>query len=555
MRWRRWTVRAGLLSVGVSFALGFWAQAVQAQEPGDEPQETQEAPAASAASSGAQKASAAPTNPQTGPAGATPQPKPEPEKPPVVTHHQIQVNGRTLKYTATAGLMPIQNAEGETQAHIFFIAYTLDNPPPQRPLTFAFNGGPGSASVWLHLGVIGPRRVKLLPQGGMPPPPFELIDNDQTWLDQTDLVFIDPVGTGYSRAVKPELGKNFWSVQGDIQSVGEFMRLYLSRNQRWNAPLFLAGESYGTTRAAGLSGYLMSHGIALDGIVLVSTVLNFETLEFARGNDLPYLLYLPTYAATAWYYKRLSPDLQQQDLSKTLEEVKAWAATDYAAALAKGDALSPAERSAVIDRLARYTGLSKTYMDESNLRVEQGHFCAELLRDEKRIVGRLDSRFVGTNASGVSEAADYDPSEAGIRPPFTSMFNNYVRQELGYKSDVEYYILGGGVRGWEWFPSHPGYSEQGYTNVSPALREALVKNPYMRLFMAMGYFDLATPFFAAEYTLDHLGLDPKLRSNVSTGYYQAGHMVYIDSESLAKLKHDISGFIAGALHPSTVANP
>jgi len=548
MRWWRWTVRAGLLSAGIWFALGLGAQAARAQEPESEPPEA----ATTSTESGGQRAGAASPNAQ---AGQAQKPKEEPEKPPVVTHHEIQVGGRTLKYTATAGLMPIRSAEGETQAHIFFIAYTLDNPPPHRPLTFAFNGGPGSASVWLHLGVIGPRRVKLLPQGGMPPPPFELIDNDQTWLDQTDLVFIDPVGTGYSRPVKPELGKNFWSVQGDIQSVGEFMRLYLSRNQRWDAPLFLAGESYGTTRAAGLSGYLMSHGIALNGIVLVSTVLNFETLDFARGNDLPYLLYLPTYAATAWYYKRMPPDLQQQDLSQVLAEVKAWAATDYATALAKGDALSPAERSAVIDRLARYTGLSKTYVDESNLRVEQGHFCAELLRDDKRIVGRLDSRFVGTNASGVSEAAEYDPSEAGIRPPFTSMFNNYVRQDLGYKSDVEYYIMGGGVRGWEWFPSRPGYSEQGYADVSPALREALVKNPYMKLFMAMGCFDLATPFFAAEYTLDHLGLDPKLRSNVSTGYYQAGHMVYIDSESLAKLKRDVSGFMAGALHPSAVANP
>jgi carboxypeptidase C (cathepsin A) len=541
---------AGLCTMAAAMLASSWAGRVaRAQEPDESaPQQMTSAPAP------AERPGAAAPNGAT--AAKAPEKKEEPEAPPTVTHHEIHINGRTLKYTATAGLMPIKNADGETHAHIFFIAYTLDNPPAHRPLTFAFNGGPGSASVWLHLGVIGPRRVKLLPQGGMPPPPFELVDNDQTWLDQTDLVFIDPVGTGYSRPVKPEYGREYWSVQGDIQSVGEFIRLYLSRNSRWNAPLFLAGESYGTTRAAGLSGYLVAHGIALNGIVLVSTVLNFETLEFARGNDVPYILYVPTYTSTAWYHKKLPPDLQQRDLPGLLAEVKAWAGTDYAAALAQGDSLAPAARDAVIDRLARYTGLPKAYIDESNLRIEQEHFCAELLRDQKLIVGRLDSRFTGSNALGVSEGTDYDPSESGIRPPFTSMFNNYVRDELGYKSDVEYYILGGGLRGWEWLPSRPGFGGgQGYANVSPALRDAFVRNPYMKLFMAMGYFDLATPFYAAEYTLDHLGLDPKLHANISTGYYNAGHMVYIDSDSLTKLKRDIAGFMAGALQPGTVTNP
>ncbi|HUI42108.1 MAG TPA: peptidase S10 [Terriglobia bacterium] len=535
-------------SVGLPlFVLGLsWATSVPARA--QEPEAAQRPGAARvAAPEGAEKGNA------SAPPGAPAKPKEEPEQPPVVTHHEIHINGRGLKYTATAGLMPIKNAEGETEAHIFYIAYTLDNPPTHRPLVFAFNGGPGSASVWLHLGVIGPRRVKLLPEGGMPRPPFELVDNEYTWLEQADLVFIDPVGTGYSRPVKPDLGKKFWSVQGDIESVGEFIRLYLSRNERWNAPLFLAGESYGTTRAAGLSGYLIEHGVALNGILLVSTVLNFETLEFARGNDLPYVLYLPSYTSTAWYHKKLAPDLQQQDLTKTLAEVKAWAGTDYAAALARGDALSPDERAAVIDKLSRYTGLSKTYVDEANLRVDEPHFCAELLRDQKLIVGRLDSRFTGMNASGVSERTEYDPSEAGIRPPFTSMFDNYVREELGYKSDVEYYILGGGVHGWEWLQNQRGYGGQGYADVGPSLREAFVKNPYMKLFVAMGYFDLATPFFAAEYTLDHLGLNPKLHGNISTGYYDAGHMVYIDSPSLAKLKQDVSSFVAGALQ--TAAAP
>lgn len=467
----------------------------------------------------------------------------EDDKPPVVTHHELHVHGASLKYTATTGMMPISDDDGNTEAHIFFIAYTLDNPPNAgaRPLTFCFNGGPGSSSVWLHMGAIGPRKVKLMPDGDMPHPPFELEDNQDTWLDQTDLVFIDPVGTGYSRAMKKELGKKFWSVQGDIASVGQFIRLYLSRNERWMSPLFLAGESYGTTRAAGLSGYLVNNGIAVNGIVLVSTVLNFETLEFTQGNDLPYVLYLPNYAATAWYHKKLSPDLEQQDVAKILPEVEQWASNEYALALAKGDGISPAERQSVIDHLSRYTGLPKSYIDQANLRVKQWEFCKELLRDQNRTVGRLDSRFEGIDESGISEAPNYDPSEAVIRPPFTSVFNNYVRADLGYKTDRQYYILGGGLRGWDW-----GSAGQGFPNVSPQLRTAFVKNKYMKVFVAEGYYDLATPFYAVEYTLAHLGLDHALRGNITTGRFEAGHMVYIDAKSLDKLRQEVASFMKSA---------
>jgi carboxypeptidase C (cathepsin A) len=471
--------------------------------------------------------------------------KEPPEEPPVVTHHEIRVQGRLLKYTATTGTLPIRNAEGKTEAHIFFIAYTLDNPPNagRRPLMFSFNGGPGSSSVWLHMGAIGPKRVQLLPAGEMPPPPFQVEDNQYTWLDQTDLVFIDPVGTGYSRPVKKELGKKFYGVKGDIESVGEFIRLYLTRYERWGSPLFLVGESYGTTRAAGLSGYLIDHGIALNGIVLVSSVLNFETLEFATGNDLPYVLYLPSYTAAAWFHKKLPPDLQSQPLPKILPEVEQWASASYAEALAKGDSLTSAERQAVIERLSRYTGLKKNYLDDANLRVKQGQFCKELLRDEKLTMGRLDSRFTGMDASGVAERPEYDPSEAAVRPPFTAAFNNYVRTELGYKSDKRYYILGRLFKQWEW-----GSAAEGYPDVSPALRSALVKNRYMKVFVASGHFDLATPFYATQYTLAHLGLASSLRGNITTGEYDAGHMMYIRDESLAKLKRDVSAFLKNALH-------
>ena len=461
---------------------------------------------------------------------------------PVVTKHTINVNGTRLAYTATTGFMPIKNAVGETEAHIFFMAYTLDGVPnpTERPLMFSFNGGPGSSSVWLHLGALGPRRVKMLDSGEMPPPPYQVVDNPHTWLDQADLVFIDPVGTGYSRATKPELAAKFFGLQGDLASVGEFIRMYLTRYGRWSSPLFLVGESYGTTRASGLAGYLIDRGVAFNGIILVSTVMNFQTLLFAQGNDLPYILILPSYAATAWYHKRLPADLQQQDLRKVLSEVEAWAAGDYTTALGKGDRLTAAERQAVIERLSRYTGLNKSFIDNANLRVDLPHFDKELLRDQRRSVGRLDSRFKGVDASGVSERPDSDPSNNAIRPPYTAAFNGYVRTELGFKSDLEYYILGGGIGRWDFGVNN------GYADTSEMLRNAFAKNPYLKLFVACGYYDMATPYFAAEYTLNHMNLDAGQRVNIRLEYYEAGHMMYIDTRMLAKLKQDVAAFIKSA---------
>jgi carboxypeptidase C (cathepsin A) len=461
--------------------------------------------------------------------------------PPSITKHEIKVGGRTLRYTVTTGLMPLKSIAGETEARVFYMAYTIDNPGPvaQRPLMFSFNGGPGSSSVWLHLGALGPRRVQMLADGEMPPPPFQLVDNEQTWLDFTDIVFIDPVGTGYSRAAKPELANKFFGLQGDIQSVGEFIRLYLSRNNRWMSPLFLVGESYGTTRASGLSGYLIERGIAFNGIMLISTIMNFQTARFARGNDLPYVLFLPSYTAIAWYHKRLAPDMQS-DLRKTLDEVERWAATDYTVALAKGDRLTQPERQEVIDRLNRYTGLDKRFIDNSDLRIEIQRFDKELLRDQKRTVGRLDGRFKGLDALAVSETPDFDPSLAAIRPPYTATFNNYVRSELGFKSDLEYYILGGGVGRWDFG------ADNSYADTSESLRSAFAKNPYMKLFVASGYYDLATPYFATRYTLGHMGLDPSLQGNVTTTFYEAGHMMYIEQNSLAQLKRDAAAFVQNA---------
>src|SRR5881394_3760314 len=471
-------------------------------------------------------------------------PTPTPEEPPVVTHHSITVGGKELKYTATTGMMPIKNRDGETEARMFFVAYTLDGVEnrSQRALTFSFNGGPGSASVWLHMGCIGPRRVPMNADGTMPPPPYHLVDNQQTWLDQSDLVFIDPVGTGYSRALNPQTASRFFGLQGDIESVGEFIRMYLVRYERWTSPLFLAGESYGTTRASALSGYLIGRGVAFNGIVLISTIMNFETTDFAAGNDLPYIMYLPSYAATAWYHKKLPPDLQSKSVQQIVSEVEQWAANDYALALGKGDRLTGQERQDVIAKLSRYIGLSQSFLDDANLRVSLNLFRKELLRNEKRSIGRLDARFKGYDASYATDSPDFDASEAAIRPPYTSTFNNYVRTELNYKSDLEYYILGGGITSqWNWGTNN------GYVDTSVALRNALAKNPYLKVFVAMGYYDMATPYFAVDYTLHHISLDPMLLRNFSTGYYEAGHMMYIDEKSLTRLRADIGKFIQDSM--------
>ena len=486
------------------------------------------------------------TTPAGQPAGAPARaqaqasPSPSPEESPVVTKHEIRAGTRVLRYTATTGMMPIRNREGETEARMFFMAYTLDDGGnrSRRPLTFAFNGGPGSASVWLHLGAIGPKRVRMNSDGTMPAPPYELVDNDLTWLTGSDLVFIDPVGTGYSRAARPDLAQRFFGLSGDIESVGEFIRMYLTRFERWTSPLFLAGESYGTTRASALSEYLIQRGIAFNGIVLISTIMNFETTNFAAGNDLPYAMYLPSYAATAWYHKKLPPDLQSKTVQQVVAEVEQWAAGDYLIGLQKGDLLSQQERQDLINKLARYTGLETRFIDNANLRVNLNLFRKELLRNEKRSIGRLDSRFKGYDANLATDSPEFDASETAIRPPYTSTFNNYVRSELGYKSDLEYYILGGGITSpWNWGTNN------SYVDTSVALRTALARNPYLKVFVAMGYYDMATPYFAAHYTLHHISLDPTLLRNISTGYYEAGHMMYIDEKSLSKLHADVEKFM------------
>ncbi len=476
---------------------------------------------------------------------AAPRPaaSPEREEPPVVTKQSIIVGGRQLNYTTTTGFMPIKNAvSGETEARIFYIAYTLDNAPKNRPLMFSFNGGPGSASVWLHLGALGPKRIKMLDDGMMPPPPYEMEVNQSTWLTETDLVFIDPVGTGYSRAARPELASKFFGINGDIESVGEMIRMYLGRNDRWMSPMFLVGESYGTTRAAGLSNWLFEHGVALNGIALVSSVLNFQTIRFADNNDLPLILILPSYTATAWYHKKLPPSMQSKTLAQVTQEARNFAGGEYAAAMMKIDTLSPAERNALATKFSNLTGLSKDFIEQNNFRVELGEFNKELLRSERRTTGRLDSRFKGIDRDAAGDTTGGDPSMSAIRPPYTAAFNDYVRRELGYRSDVEYFILGGGITA----PWNYNVTNQ-YADTSMPMKDAMSKNPYMKILVAQGYYDMATPFYAAEYTISALNLDPALRKNISFEYYESGHMMYIEINSLKKLKSDVAALIANSL--------
>ena len=459
---------------------------------------------------------------------------------PVVTQHTLQLGGTTLHYTATAAQMPLKNATGETEAHIFYVAYTLDGGDPgKRPLTFAFNGGPGAASLWVHIGAMGPRKVKLMPNGNMPPPPYHMVDNPYTWLDQTDLVFIDPVGTGYSRAKTQEIAHRMNGVQGDLQSVGEFIRMYLVHNNRELSPLFLAGESYGTFRAAGLAGYLIDRGIAFNGVTLMSTTLNLETI-WSRSDDLVYALELPTYAADAWYHKRVAADLQRKDLKAFLKEVETFAMGEYSTALNKGDELPVAERKAVIDKLVRYVGLESRYVDESNLRFDVAHFSRELLRDKHQTIGRLDGRLAGPSSLNVGETSEYDPSSTLTIPPFTAVYTSYLVSDLNYKTDLFYYVSGG-VMPWDYGV------QNGFGDTSSLLRNAFTKNPYMKVMVAAGYFDLATPYFAAEYTFNHMGLNAEMHKNIIWNFYQSGHMMYIDDDAHAKLKHDITEFMSSAM--------
>ena len=459
------------------------------------------------------------------------------------TQHSVTVGGQAIAYTARAGTMVLKDEDGTPRANFFFVSYTRDGADPaRRPVTFTFNGGPGSSSVWLHMGAVGPKRVAYRDdEGHAALPPYRLVDNEDSLLDVSDLVFIDPVTTGFSRAIPFKDANKFHGVNADIESVGEFIRLWTTRYSRWSSPKFLMGESYGTTRAAGLSGWLQNQGVYPNGIILVSSILNFGTTSFDSGNDLAYQLFLPTYTAIAWYHKRLPADLQSGGVDAATREAEAFALGPYSHALMQGDSISDAERRDTIQKLARLTGLPPDFIDRANLRVRIDRFDKELLRSERRTVGRLDGRFVGIDKDSAGESPEFDPSYAAIFGEYTAVFNDYVRRDLKYETDAAYEILTGKVRPWSYDTTNNRYLDVGET-----LRGAMSQNPYLRVFVANGYYDLATPFAATRYTFARMQLDPEVRKNVSMDFFEGGHMMYIDRKAHAKLKKDLADFIRNA---------
>jgi carboxypeptidase C (cathepsin A) len=470
--------------------------------------------------------------------------KPAPQEKSSRTQHSITLDGQRIPYTATAGTILLKDEEGTPKATVFSIAYTRDGvkDPGSRPVTFSFNGGPGSASVWVHMGAFGPKRVERDAEGMSLKPPGRLIDNDLSILDETDLVFIDPVATGYSRTAPGQDAKQFHGVRQDVESVGEFIRLWVTRNQRWASPKFIAGESYGTTRAAGLARFLDErYGMQLNGLVLISSVLNWQNQEFHTGNDMPYIIHLPTYAATAWYHKKLAPELQR-DLRATLREVEEFSRTEYALALLEGDRLSPERRKEIAAKVARYSGLSTDYVERTNLRIDIYRFVKELLRGEGKTVGRIDTRFTGRDLDAAGESFEYDPSMASVTGPYVTMLNDYLRRELKFEDDLIYEFSNRKVHPWD-------YGEFGnqYLNMAEYLRQAMVRNPDLKVLLTAGYYDLATPYFDSFLTVDHLGLPPELRDNVRITTYEAGHMMYIRAADHRKLKQDMVEFLQEAM--------
>ncbi|HKV11411.1 MAG TPA: peptidase S10 [Thermoanaerobaculia bacterium] len=479
------------------------------------------------------------------PSLALPVPEPAVEEKLSRTQHVVTLDGERISYTATAGTLVLRAEDGKPRASVFHIAYTKDGVknPAERPVTFAFNGGPGGAAIWVHLGAFGPKRVDLDPEGFPLPPPGRLVENAESILDRTDLVFVDPVSTGFSRAAPGVDPKDFHGLENDIESMAEFIRLWITRNGRWGSPKFLAGESYATTRVAGLSEHLVTrHGMRLNGVILLSVVLNHQDHRFNVGNDMPYITFLPTYTAAAWYHKKLPPELSG-DLHSTLKEVEKFAVEEYGPALLMGDWLPADRRQQVAEKLARYTGLSVDYVLLSNLRVEHARFCKELLRDQRQTIGRIDVRFTGTDLDAVGEIHEFDPSLTRLDAPFLETALDYLHRELGYREDenLVYERISQKVFPWH-FPNHEGR----YPNMAENLRQAMMKNPDMQVLIVSGHYDLATPYFAAEYSVAHMGLPEADRKRVHFAYYDSGHMQYIRREDHRKLKRDVAEFIRNA---------
>jgi carboxypeptidase C (cathepsin A) len=454
---------------------------------------------------------------------------PPPEEKSSVTHHSARIGGQQISYTATAATYVIRSDDGAPKATMFYVAYTKDGADAgKRPVSFVYNGGPGSASLFTHMGM-GPRRVALTPDGHGMAAPYELVDNEDSFLDATDLVFVDAISTGYSRPAAGENAAQFHGIIEDANWFADFIYQYLTRNQRWASPKYLIGESYGTTRSAELAGVLeQRHEIYLNGIALVSSVA-FS----AWGSDDRFEYFLPTFITTAWYHHLLAPDLQGLSLEQVAQKARDFAHGDYAAALQKGDRLTDAERQKIVQEIAHYTGLTTKYVEQTNLRISSFRWFKELERDKRLTIGRLDSRFEGMDADAAGERNEYDPSEASYEGAFVATFHDYVRRDLKWDSDM-YYTVTANVRPWD---------QTGDTQVAEVLRSAMTHQTHLKVLVVCGYYDVATPFDGIEHTVAHMNLEPSVRKNVSFAYYAAGHMMYIDDKERHKLHKDIDDFI------------
>jgi carboxypeptidase C (cathepsin A) len=457
------------------------------------------------------------------------------------SRHSVSVGGRTIPYTATAGTLTIRDDDGKPIASMFYVAYVADRAKgeAERPVTFLYNGGPGSASLFVHMGMFGPMRVQTDSPAATHNPPYSLVENHESLLDKSDLVFLDAIGAGYSRPLGDTKGSAFWGVDQDIDTFARGIQRYITINHRWNSPKFIFGESYGTTRSAGLAYALQSRGMQLNGVLILSSILNYGVRD--AGFDQIYLTYMPSYAATAVYHKKAP---QPADLAVYLNQVREWTRGPYAAALAKGHNISDQELDAVARQMSVYTGLSVQFIKDSNLRVDLSRFRKELLRDQRRTIGRYDSRFTGIDLDAAGDASEYDPSDTGMRPAFVAALHDYLERDLGYTSELNYWPSGPNInRAWDWKHKAPGAERPAQVaDTAQDLAVAMRQNPHLKLYSLNGLYDMATPFFGTEYDISHMWLDPSLRGNIRFSYYPSGHMVYLNTDALKQMKADVAKF-------------
>jgi carboxypeptidase C (cathepsin A) len=457
------------------------------------------------------------------------------------SRHNVTLGGRAIAYTATAGTLTIRDDDGKPIASMFYVAYVADRAKgeAERPVTFLYNGGPGSASLFVHMGMFGPMHVLTEAPNSVHTAPYAITQNPDSLLDKSDLVFLDAIGAGYSRPLGDTKGSAFWGVDQDIDAFARGIQRYVTINHRWNSPKFIFGESYGTTRSAGLAYALQERGLQLNGVLILSSILNYGVRD--AGFDQIYLTYIPSYAATAVYHHKAPTP---PDPAAYLREVREWTRGPYAAALAKGHNISDQELDSVARQMSVYTGLSVQFLKEANLRVDLARFRKELLRDQRRTIGRYDSRFTGIDADAAGEASEYDPSDTGIHGAYVAALHDYLERDLGYTTELNYWPSGPGInRAWDWKHKAPGaqFASQ-VADTAQDLGLAMRQNPHLKLYSLNGIYDMATPFAGTEYDISHMWLDPSVRGNIRFAYYPSGHMVYLNPDALKQMKADVAKF-------------